>query len=209
MTFIDKWFERCSLCEGVVFDFGGVISIAPTREDYTVVKTCEGLGLSQEAFYKGWDDYRHLWDGGFISAHEMYRRIFADSGMTLDEATLEKLYREDAFAWVKTLAPVTLDLMARLKNAGKKIGILTNMSDEFYRDFFAPRAAQYLAYADAVVVSGQHKMYKPERPIYDLMVEKIGIEPAKLIFLDDTQKNVDAAIRYGWQSELYRAADAY
>ncbi len=208
MTFADKWFERCSVCEGSVFDFGGVISIAPSEEDYTVVKTCESLGLTREAFRKGWNDYRHLWDGGFISAHEMYRRIFADSGLTIDEATLDDLYREDASAWVRTLAPVTLALMKRLKAAGKKIGILTNMSEEFFHDFFEPRGAEYLALADAVVVSGLHKMYKPEKPIYDLMVGEIGVEPGKLIFLDDTQKNVDAARRYGWQSELYRASDA-
>ena len=98
---------------------------------------------------------------------------------------------------------VTLELMRRLKAVGKKVGILSNMSPDFHERLFVPRAAAYRALADAEVISGLVKLYKPEKPIYDLTARRMGLPPERLLFVDDTPSNVEAARRYGWQSETY------
>ena len=200
--FVDRWLARAADVDGVVFDFGGVISVSP-REGWDLYPFCAARGVSRADVDAGWAKYRHLWDGGFISFDELYRRTFADAGVAVSEADLEALWEIDAVGWIRTLRADTLALMRALKARGARIGILTNMSPDFHARLFVPRAAAYRELADAEVVSGLEKLYKPERPIYDLMAARMGLPPGRLLFVDDTPANVEAARRYGWQSEVY------
>ena len=203
MTFVDKWFARAADVDGVVFDFGGVISVSPLK-DWPLYPYCAAKGVNRAAMDAGGKKYRHLWDGGFIPFEERYRRIFADAGCPPpDAATLVDLWELDAVGWIRVLRQDTLELMRRLKAAGKRIGILSNMSPDFYERLFMTRAAAYRALTDVEVISGLVKLYKPEKPIYDLTAQRMGLTPERLLFLDDTASNVEAARRYGWQSEVY------
>ena len=204
MTFVDKWLARAETADGVVFDFGGVISVSP-MDGWPLYGYCAARGVDRAAMDSGWKRYRHLWDGGFISFEEMYRRIFADAGCPPpDAATLADLWAIDAEGWIREMRSDTLGLMQRLKEGGKKIGILSNMSPDFHERLFVPHAAAYRALADVEVISGLVKLYKPEKPIYDLTARRMGLPPARLLFLDDTVSNVLAARSYGWQSEVYK-----
>ena len=200
---ISRWRTCAAEADGVVFDFGGVISV-PLVKERDLYPYCAGKGLSRAAMDAGWKNYRLLWDGGFITFDEMYRRIFVDAGLPPpDAATMADLWEIDAIGWIRELRTDTLELMRRLKDDGKRIGILSNMSPDFFERLYVPRAADYRALADAEVISGLVNLCKPERPIYDLMARRMGISPARLLFLDDTLSNVEAARRFGWQSEQY------
>ena len=202
MSFVEEWSARAASADGVVFDFGGVISVSP-MEGWELYPFCAARGVDRTTVAAGWKRYRHLWDGGFISFDEMYRRIFADAGVEISAADLEELWEIDAVGWIRNLRPETLDLMRMLKAQGKKLGILSNMSPDFHDRLFVPRAADYRALADVEVISGLEKLYKPERPIYDLTQRRMGLSPERLLFLDDTPVNVHAARSYGWQAEVY------
>ena len=202
MSFVEEWSARAASADGVVFDFGGVISVSP-MEGWELYPFCAARGVDRTTVAAGWKRYRHLWDGGFISFDEMYRRIFADAGVEISAADLEELWEIDAVGWIRNLRPETLDLMRMLKAQGKKLGILSNMSPDFYDRLFVPRAADYRALADVEVISGLEKLYKPERPIYDLTQRRMDLSPDRLLFLDDTPVNVHAARSYGWQAEVY------
>ena len=202
MSFVEEWSARAASADGVVFDFGGVISVSP-MEGWELYPFCAARGVDRTTVAAGWKRYRHLWDGGFISFDEMYRRIFADAGVEISAADLEELWEIDAVGWIRNLRPETLDLMRMLKAQGKKLGILSNMSPDFYDRLYVPRAADYRALADVEVISGLEKLYKPERPIYDLTQRRMGLSPERLLFLDDTPVNVNAARSYGWQAEVY------
>ena len=76
-------------------------------------------------------------------------------------------------------------------------------SEVFRDDWFLPYAKDYVALADAIVVSGEYHLYKPELEIYRLMEQKLALAPADLFFFDDNQPNVDGAIRCGWRAALY------
>lgn len=203
MSFVEEWVARASEVDGVVFDFGGVISVSPMK-DWELYPFCAARGVDHDAVAAGWRRYRHLWDGGFISFDDMYRRIFADAGRSITNAELEALWEIDAVAWIRNLRPETLELMRALKELGKRIGLLSNMSPDFHERLFVPLAADYRAQVDAEVISGLEKLYKPERPIYDLMARRMGLPPERLLFLDDTLVNIEAARAYGWQAEVYR-----
>lgn len=189
---------------GYVFDFGGVISVSPkARWESTLYPWCAERGVDRAAVSRGWKKYRHLWDGGFIPFDEMWRHVFEDAGSTLSAADVDYLWETDAVGWIDTLRPETLDLMKALKADGKKVGILTNMSGDFFERLYVPRCAEYRALVDAETVSGLVKMYKPNKDIYDLTASRMGLAPKDLMFYDDTESNIDAARSYGWSAELY------
>ena len=195
--------RECTAVDGVVFDFGGVMTVSPKDDDWPVYAYCAKFGVDRAAVDRGWQRYRNLWDGGFISFAELYGRTFADAGATISAAQLDVLWKLDAEDWFRTLRTDTLALMRRLKASGKKLGILSNMSPESYERLFVPRCAEYCTLLDAVVISGLEFLFKPEEPIYRLTERRMGLPPARLIFLDDTEANVLAARAFGWCSEIY------
>ena len=152
MSFVEEWSARAASADGVVCDFGGVISVSP-MEGWELYPFCAARGVDRTTVAAGWKRYRHLWDGGFISFDEMYRRIFADAGVEISAADLEELWEIDAVGWIRNLRPETLDLMRMLKAQGKKLGILSNMSPDFHDRLFVPRAADYRALVDVEVIS--------------------------------------------------------
>lgn len=197
--------ETCAGVDGVVFDFGGVISESPLLSDWAVYPYCEKLGVDRAAVDRGWARYRNIFDGGLITFAEYYERTFADAGATITSAQIDDLWKLDAESWIRTLRADTLALMRRLKASGKKLGVLSNMSPDFYERLFVPRCAAYRALLDAEVISGLHHLYKPEEPIYRLAERTIGLPPDHLLFLDDLEANVLAARSFGWHAEVYPA----
>lgn len=192
-----------SAVDGVVFDFGGVMTVSPLA-DWDLYRLCARLGVGRDKVIKSFNDYRHLWDGGAITFEEMYRRIFADWSLPPPGVDLlAELWRADAEGWVATLRADTLELMKELKARGLKLGLLTNMSPDFHSRLFVPRLAAYRSLLDMETVSGHERVCKPQREIYDLAASRMGMAPSRLLFLDDTPVNVEAARSFGWRSEVY------
>ncbi|MFN3858745.1 MAG: HAD family hydrolase [Caulobacter sp.] len=52
----------------------------------------------------------------------------------------------------------------------------------------------------AVVVSGDEGLIKPEPAIYRLACDRAGLEPAQLLFVDDSRANIDAADALGFRT---------
>ena len=191
--------------DGYVFDFGGVISVSPMPKwDRTLYPYCESVGLDRRFVKDGFRKYRRLWDGDQISFRAMYDRIFADAGLPPpDDEVMAEIVRLDKFSWVDDLREDTLELMRALKAAGKKIGILTNQSSDFYHDCYVPRCGAYRELADAEVISGIERVYKPDPAIYRICEERMKLPPERLLFFDDFPENVAGARALGWQSEVY------
>jgi putative hydrolase of the HAD superfamily len=52
-------------------------------------------------------------------------------------------------------------------------------------------------------ISSRMKMLKPAREIFDAAAAEIGLPPEEILFIDDSQRNVDGARAAGWQAALY------
>ena len=185
--------------EAVVFDFGGVISYPP-GENAPVFEACAKWGITREMYREAFGKYRNLWDGGEIDGVEMYRRIVEDYNPAAKPSfeDLDALWRADAEGWIGRLKPEALDYMHFLKSAGRKIGILTNLSTDFYSEFFSIRCSEHIKLADAVVVSSHEHVVKPSPEIYRIMEKRLCVSPGAILFLDDTPRNIAGAIACGW-----------
>ena len=78
---------------------------------------------------------------------------------------------------------------------------LTNMSAETAAGTFAMSPA-FDRLSD-IVVSASVGLMKPDPRIFQLAAERAGLAPAELLFVDDSQRNVDAAAALGFDVHLF------
>lgn len=184
---------------GIVFDFGGVISLPMDPAFLPKVQTL--TGWRPEQTLAGWRRHRAGMDANAISARELYRRLAADDGQTLAPDTIDALVEADFAAWARP-NPETLAWARALKAKGYRIGILTNMPTDFL-PWFDRCAAEFRTLADAEVISGAEGIVKPNPAIYALLARRIALPPEALLFLDDTLANVEAARACGWHAHPF------
>jgi len=189
----------------VVFDFGGVMTTSTMPE--RVRKCVAEFGIDWAPLEAGFARYRRMMDGGFITLEQMYDIIWADADVTLSDAARARIFEEDFASFLDGYRNLkTLAWMKELKAAGYKIGILTNMppamAPRFKRVF-----ADFIALADATVISGEERMFKPQRRIYDLLTARIGLPPEELCFVDDVESNCEGARRAGWKAIRFESND--
>ena len=183
---------------GVVFDFGGVMTTSTMPE--RVRKYTEKFGIDWKHLETGFAKYRRLMDGGFMTIEKMYELIWADADITLSAEVQAKILEEDYASFLENYRNLkTLAWMKALKESGYKIGILTNMPPAFairFRKVYP----EFIALADAMVISGEEGMFKPQKRIYDLLRERIGLPAEELCFIDDVESNCEGAWRAGWHA---------
>jgi epoxide hydrolase-like predicted phosphatase len=88
-------------------------------------------------------------------------------------------------------APAMAALVLRAKRAGLTTGLLSNSWGNEY-----PREGWDQMF-DAVVISGEVGMRKPEAEIYTHVLDLLGVRPGETVFVDDLRPNVDAAEALG------------
>lgn len=188
--------EKDSHIGAVVFDFGGVMttSVMPER----LRPLTDSLGISWDVIEKGFARYRCQHDAGFFTLAEMYAKIWADAGLTISSTDLNRIAEVDRPSWLYRNER-TLAWMRELKAAGYRIGILTNMSPEF-APLFRRHFADFIELGDALVISGEVGLYKPQREIYELLRMRICLPASELVFVDDVEANVRGAEAAGWRA---------
>jgi 2-haloacid dehalogenase len=103
--------------------------------------------------------------------------------------------------WPEMLAgeiPGTVAVLAERRDARVRLLALSNWSAEMFpiaRDRFA-----FLAWFEGIVVSGEVGMNKPDRRIFDHLVDRFAIEPAATVFIDDSTANLATAAALGFRA---------
>ncbi len=131
-----------------------------------------------------------------------------DAGRTLSEATeilvgqfptYEPHIRAYYGRWQEMLGgPIndTVEILRQLHRDGThRLYALTNWSHETFP--VALELYDFLHLFEGILVSGEEKLLKPDRRIYDLIMSRYGIEGSKSVFIDDNPKNVKGAQEAG------------
>jgi 2-haloacid dehalogenase len=111
--------------------------------------------------------------------------------------------------WPETLGDAiapTVDVLAEVRNAGLPTYALSNWSAETF-PAARPRYS-FLEWFDGIVISGEVRVAKPDRRIFDELLERYGLQPGSVVFIDDVAENVTAAEALGIRSILFTDAAA-
>ena len=137
-----------------------------------------------------------------------------DRGRPFAEGVAELVERHPAHAaaitayherWTEMLGgeiPGTVAVLAELRAAGVPLYALSNWSAETFR--LTRGRFPFLEWFDGLVVSGEEGVTKPDRRIFELLIERFGLVPAATVFVDDSAANVTAARGLGLDAVRFR-----
>ncbi|MFS0700668.1 HAD-IA family hydrolase [Cellulomonas sp. 179-A 4D5 NHS] len=186
--------------DAVVFDLGNVLVRWDPYGPY------EGRlpRAAVDAFFRDVDfpAFNHLQDAGRPWAHA---RADVQARMPQHVPALD-LYVEHFRAALPGPVPGSADLVRELRAQGVRVLGLTNWSAETFHH--AEPAAPAIGLLEAVLVSGEVGLAKPDPRIYRLLAERFSLDPARTVFLDDSAANVAAAAAEGFAAVLFTTAPA-
>jgi putative hydrolase of the HAD superfamily len=136
-------------------------------------------------------------DRGEISQVRLFEELAQRASVTPEEVEA---------AW-HALAKIDSRVVQRLRawKGQYRLGLLTNSPAPFVHRLLAENRLVRLF--DAVVVSSDHGMAKPELGIYHLILRELSVDKAEAFFIDDNATNVDAARRVGMKAAVYTTAE--
>ncbi len=181
--------------QAVIFDIGGVLSQYSDFKTY--LKWERKLGLPEKGLFK--IIYENPVSQQATLGNATIAEIWAEVAKQLDltQAEVSKMQAEiwSGYEWNTQL----LDFVHSLK-PDYKTGVLSDawadaregMAEVINHDLF-----------DVIIFSAEVGLQKPNPEIFHLALSRLEIEPQEAIFLDDRQKNIDAAQDLGMHGLLF------
>jgi HAD superfamily hydrolase (TIGR01509 family) len=149
------------------------------------------------------------------AAAEVKSRLFgaADRGDVSQDALLDQL------GALVGLSPSTVEsewnacaviddrLVALVERLGARyrVALLTNATAPFVRELLSRYDLGRLF--RVVVVSGERRIAKPDRRIYELTLSEMGLPAAETLLIDDNPANVDGARTVGMDGIVYQSVE--
>jgi len=186
------------MIKAVIFDWGGVLIENPTEG---ILRYCrEVLGIGTGCMLAAYRKLIPYFQEGKISEEEFWkgvRRRTGAKGAMPSSLWLEAF--EHSYAEKKDVFAVA----RALHGSGCRTGILSNtekparpiMQRDSYRIF------------DPVVLSWQVGSSKPQRKIFESLIETLRLYPQEILLIDDVEANIAAAKDLGLQGLLFTDVD--
>ena len=186
--------------QGLLLDFGGVLttSIWECFDSF-----CREEGLAEGTVRRLFrDDPEALADLRRLEKGEVSEDEFAASfgprlGVADSDGLIERLFA--------ALGPEEsmIEAVRELRGGGVRTGLVSN---SWGTGIYEPQMLSELF--DAVVISGEVGLHKPQPEIYELGAERLGVAPEGCVFVDDLRENVAGAEAVGMTAILHRGPDA-
>lgn len=178
----------------VVFDLGGVLIDWDPRHLYRRIFRGDEAAMERFLAEVGLFEWNEEQDAG---------RSFSEGVALLQARHPEHRERIAAFhlRWEETVAgtiPGAIEILRDVKATGNPVYALSNWSAETYP--IAERRFDFLEWFDGVVVSGRIGMRKPDPAIFRHLLERFDLEAERTLFVDDSERNVEAARGLGFDA---------
>ncbi len=197
---------------GVIWDWGGVLT-PPILDTVQAWIQADGIDwASYRTVMRAWVYEAYQQDGSRNPIHALERgectgaefeRMLAAELLRADgeavpaEGLLRRMFAAGA------PVPAMYDTIRAVRGAGFSTALLSNSwgCEEYPR-------ADFPALFDAVVISAEVGMRKPEEGIFLYAAQALGLEPRECVFIDDVEANIDAAVACGMTGVLHTGAEA-
>jgi len=191
-----SWLFAMKVIESVIFDWGGVLIEDPAPG---LVKYCsEALAVSEEDYIKVYDKFGGDFQKGLISEEEFWERMC--SGLVVSKPKVASLWA-DAFKAAYVPREEMFSLAAGLGKKGYKTAFLSNTEEPAMQYFYQFGYDMF----DVLVFSCAEGMSKPERKIYELVIERLGSEAGQSVLIDDKPEYINGAQQAGLNTILFES----
>jgi epoxide hydrolase-like predicted phosphatase len=183
----------------VLFDFGGVLT---TSVWDSFAAFCRGEGLDPDAIKnlfrtdpEALKELRAL-ETGELSESDFEATFGRRLGLKNPDGLIDSM-----FVGMKPVASM-VDAVREIRASELLTGLLSNSWSTAHYD---RKLLEELF--DAVVISAEVGLHKPQPEIYLLAAERLEAEPAECIFVDDLKENCEGAEAVGMTAIRHRSAD--
>ena len=160
--------------KAVVFDYGKVLSLPPTLEQWQQMSA--RLGKTPQELQQFYHDYRPDMDRGLDDYVAYWQKVGKDCGRQISAAEALELSDHDNWQWTNE-SPEMVRLARDLQRAGYKTAILSNMEKRMLAAMSEKLA--WLDEFDVQIYSCEVGMVKPEAEIYRLVLPEAGLRAAR------------------------------
>jgi putative hydrolase of the HAD superfamily len=184
---------------GLLVDFGGVLT---TNVFASFREFCVAEGLDPDAVKRLFredprarPELRRL-EVGELGEEEFAERFGSMLGVRKSEGLVDRL-----FAGIRP-DEAMLEAVKAARRAGLRTGLVSNSwgHGRYDRDAFPELF-------DAVVISGEVGLHKPQPEIFRLAAERVALPPARCVLVDDLEENCAGAEAVGMTAVLHRGAE--
>lgn len=183
--------ENYQNIKAIAFDFWGVFAVI----DPPMNRYLEGRGVSLDKHSKEIHDFIVLHDLGKIDETQFLQECSKIVGIEIPYDQCRYVYREG------TLNKPLISVVKKLKEK-YKIALLSNNNREYVQEYIRKPGLDKLF--DVEVISYEAGYRKPAPEIYRTLVQRLGVEPSEILFLDDEPSKLEAAEARGIQTLVYR-----
>jgi putative hydrolase of the HAD superfamily len=187
--------------DAVLFDYGRVLSYAPSREELLVFASL--TGVSEARFFELYSNTRDHYDRGHADYRQHWQRFAEVAEVAISPATVEKMVAMESDMWTR-LNPEMLELARAIKACGLKTAILSNMPVDLLAEL--RRKFDWLDEFDVQIWSCELGVIKPDPEIYRACLAALDCEAARALFFDDRPGNVDGARQLGIEAHVFESA---
>jgi putative hydrolase of the HAD superfamily len=180
------------------FDLGNVLLHFDHRLAARQMAEVAGLDVEQvwRLVFEG--DLLRQVECGAITDRQFYDRFCEATGTRADYDRLQ--YAGSA---IFTLNAPMVPLVGHLRDAGHRLGILSNTSESHWNFVSRGRYGLIPNAFEQVVLSYEAGAMKPDAVIYRLAAERAGVAPEQIFFTDDREENIAGAKEAGFDAVLY------
>ena len=164
---------------------------------YFSLQMAEEAGVSLERFQAIWRGKEKERTIGNISLEETLEFILKENQVYSEDKVkqMAKKRTETAGVCFENLHPEIVPMLEALHGKGIRIGLISNCFSEEAKVIRQSRLAPYF---DALCLSYELGVRKPEAEIYDACVSKLGVNPKECLYVGDGGSNeLEAARNFG------------
>jgi epoxide hydrolase-like predicted phosphatase len=193
----------------VISDFGGVLT-TPLVQSFAAVQDETGIPFEELAKAMARieeEDGRHPLfelETGRLTEVQFLQKLGDSLEPVLGHRPELHRFSEIYFEALHPNEPM-IDLMREAKSSGHRMGLLTNNVREWEPLWRSMLPVDEIF--EAVVDSGFVGCRKPDREIYDLTLERMGVRAEECLFVDDIDVNCAAARELGMSAVHYQHND--
>ena len=188
--------------KAIVFDLGGVL--IDLDFDRSVRAFEEGLGYGKIRELLDLCHQKGIYgdmEAGLITADEFRAEVLRESRPGCVPGDVDR-----AMAGLLVgMDPAKVPLLEELSRKYAIYGLSNNneISVKRMHEIYEANGLDWQRIFRKEFISCRMKMLKPSREIFDAAAAEIGLPTSEILFVDDSQTNVDGALAAGWQAVLY------
>jgi len=186
----------------VIFDYGCVLSLAPTLKDFEPLR--KAIGVDPAAFEETYWRHRDAYDIDATDATGYWQEFGRDVGRNFSPAQIHNLAALDCQIWGRP-NPVMVEWAGLLGMRGLKAAIISNVSrtvGDYLRQTF-----RWIGLFNPICFSGELKVMKPDAGIFHNCLAALGEPAAQTLFIDDREVNIAAARALGMNGIVFQSGE--